>query len=289
MTDNQLKTVSNLDPVLEINPMQKTSISLGNRFVATSVIPDEYRRILVKGKQAGTSRPKISLTQSLLTDGDRRTEINDPSLMPWQMICLLKIRCKDGIDHIGTGWIAGPRLIITAGHCLYHDGILSGWADHIEVLPGHIDGASGKTYISARMETTTEWLYKGDENFDIGAIFLSEDIENLYGSFSVGSYPDQFFQDRLVNISGYPATRYGDIQLHHENRVNSVTRTKLYYDVDTEGGQSGSPIWIYEDDNLENPVVVGVHSYGAGNSQIGNSGVRINSKIYELITKWKTD
>jgi len=204
------------------------------------------------------------------------------------MICLLKIRSNDGGDYIGTGWIAGPRLIVTAGHCLYHEGILGGWASEVQVLPGHIDGTVGEVYQAVRMETSLEWLYRGDENFDIGAIFLEEDISFEHGAFAVGTYPDKFFQDRLVNISGYPFTRYGDIQLHHENRINNVTRTKLYYDVDTEGGQSGSPIWIYENDDLENPIVVGVHAHGAGSSEVGNSGVRITPQIHQLIAKWKT-
>ena len=50
----------------------------------------------------------------------------------------------------------------------------------------------------------------------------------------------------------------------------------LFYDIDTTGGQSGSPIY---NDQVE---VVGVHSNG-GIKQTGNHGQRLNEVNYNFI------
>ena len=281
-----IKTASNLDIAPEIAQLHPKIIvpSTSGTLSGGPTIADA--KLLVRGKQATAYGSVQSLGQSLLTSSDRRTEVTNPSISPWQMICLLKITAKDGSSFIGTGWIAGPRLVVTAGHCLYHEDLLGGWADDVQVLPGHCDSLPATTYKGLRFETSMEWRYKGDENLDIGAVFVAEDIGSIHGTFGVGTYPENFYRERLVNISGYPIDYYGDAQVHHANRIKTVTKSKLYYDVDTEQGQSGSPVWVYESDELNNPIVIGVHAHGAGNTDDGNSGVRITHQVFQLINGW---
>ena len=130
------------------------------------------------------------------------------------------------------------------------------------------------------------WTKAGDENYDIGAIILSEDINPDIGSFSFGFYPEASLTSKFVNISGYPASGAGEEQTHHANRICMVKDHKLYYDIDTEGGQSGSPIWFYPDSN-DTPVVIGIHSNGAGLSLHANSGVRITPLLANKISEWR--
>ncbi|UPJ49335.1 hypothetical protein IVB30_41460 [Bradyrhizobium sp. 200] len=51
---------------------------------------------------------------------DERVRILDTDLMPWCMICNLRIEGPRGAA-VGTGWLVGPRTLLTAGHCVYHE------------------------------------------------------------------------------------------------------------------------------------------------------------------------
>ena len=77
------------------------------------------------------------------------------------------------------------------------------------------------------------------------------------GWFAVAALPPAELQGYLVNVSGYPGDRgMGTEQYHHKNRVLRVTERRVFYDVDTFGGQSGAPVWIHETDTAP-PLAVG--------------------------------
>lgn len=283
----KLEMASNRDPVVEMHKKQKKLVFPG---IAGSLPLDEDvhdRSLLVRGKNIEPLVQRFGIGQSLLAAQDRRTEVSNPASAPWRMICSLEISAADGSIYVGTGWIAGPKLIMTAGHCLFEKNCMKGWATAIKVYPGRSNSSDEDVYFSSTdFKAPHQWVSKYDENFDYGAIILDEDIGSIYGHFSSSTYADADLMSHMVNISGYPATKLGETQLHHENRINSVSATKIYYDVDTEGGQSGSPIWLYEG-NDNNPIVIGIHSYGAGNVTTGNSGVRITEEIIEFVEKWR--
>src|SRR5262249_48182109 len=65
---------------------------------------------------------------------DERVRILDTDLMPWCMICNLRIEGPRGAA-VGTGWLIGPRTVLTAGHCVHHQ-MIGGWAQRIVVTPG---------------------------------------------------------------------------------------------------------------------------------------------------------
>ena len=283
----KIKMASNHDPIVEMHKKQKKLIYQGVEGTLPSEEDVQDVALLVRGKEPKPLLQRVGLGQSLLTKKDRRTEVTNPSASPWRMICSLEITAADGEAYIGTGWIAGPRLIMTAGHCVFEKNSMQGWANSIKVYPGRSISTDPKTcFISTQFKAPDQWVKKGDENYDYGAIILDSDIGLNYGYFSSSTYADADLMTHMVNISGYPASRVGETQLHHKNRINSVSPMKIYYDVDTEGGQSGSPVWLYEDSS-EKPVVIGIHSYGAGVVTVGNSGVRINEEIIDFIEKWR--
>lgn len=286
-----IKSISNSDVVPETATCQPRIKLKGANGDQPALVGDNLSTpILVTGKSSDRLMPSTALVQSILGDSDRRTAVEhaDKSA-PWRMICSLNIFGQDDNEIIGTGWIAGPRLIITAGHCLYHPS-LGGWAKRIEIRPGNTPlNENADCYISQQFAITEQWHEGSDENFDYGAIFLEQDISSHYGHFSIMAMSDSDLADRKVNISGYPASYYGDTQMHHQNRIKSVSERKLYYDVDTGGGQSGSPVWVYEGDVATDPVVIGVHAYGGGSYgiDIANSGVRVVADMAKLIEVWR--
>ena len=71
-----------------------------------------------------------------------------------------------------------------------------------------------------------------------------------------------------------------------EGGIKKIEEHRIYYNIDTSGGQSGSGIWTNiqdTDDEEPLPYVVGVHAYG---SQDSNSGTRLTAEKAENLQNW---
>jgi glutamyl endopeptidase len=248
---------------------------------------------LVRGTRAQPLSNPRNIFESILGDVDRRKQILETELTPWRMICALDITSQNGFSYIGTGWFVAPRTVITAGHCVFDPVELGGWARQITVIPGRNGDAPvpfGQS-TSSNFSTTDRWEEAQDADFDYAAIHLDEDLGTAVGTFGIGALPDEDLQNRLLNISGYPVSPGGGMsQYFHANRIKALTPRRLFYDIDTLGGQSGSPVWAYLDGS-DNPVVVGIHAYGiggvpAGLNVVANSGPRILPEVMNVIREW---
>jgi glutamyl endopeptidase len=249
------------------------------------------KRIVVgkRDKPIVTARPGLS-TESIL-GADERTRILETQDAPWRMICALAIEGPWG-DFIGTGWLAGPRTIITAGHCVYETKQMGGWAKKIVVSPGRNGNELPfKSVTSSKFSTTNLWTSKQDPDFDMAAIHLAEPLGDKLGWFQIGSFTDDQLLGYMVNVSGYPGDRGdGKEQWWAKNRIREVTPRRVFYDVDTMGGQSGAPAFIYEADNKP-PIVVGIHAYGVGGTPSSipiqvNSAPRIIPEVVTQVQAW---
>ena len=227
-------------------------------------------------------------------DRTRITEANEP---PWRAICALVISAPAG-PSVGTGWLAGPRTVITAGHCVYDRGAMGGWATEVAVSPG-CDGPAIPfgTHRSRRFAAVDRWIADLDPDVDVGCIQLDEPVGERLGWLRPVSRTDDELQDWLVNIAGYaadkPAPRdpaSGTELYFARNRVLRATDRRVFYDVDTAGGQSGAPVWI-QASAAEDPLVVAVHAYGEGGTPSSlavdaNSAPRILPDLLAVIEGW---
>lgn len=249
--------------------------------------------LLVRGKGDPIPRPVPAASGNALESiigTDDRTRILDTVADPWRMICALRISSQGG-TFVGTGWLAGPQTLITAGHCVNHVQ-MGGWADSIEVSPARNGSNQPVDPIATSNYSTVDvWINERDPDFDIGAIHLDQPIGTELGWFGVGALPPNELTDYMVNISGYPADRgNGTEQWFHRNRVLRVSDRRVFYDVDTFGGHSGAPVWIYEPEKSD-PLVVAIHAYGIGGTPVSfgitaNSGPRIIPEVFDQIAAW---
>jgi glutamyl endopeptidase len=250
------------------------------------------RYLVVSGKSGPISSPLESVIGI-----DQRVRVLDTDLAPWRMICALRMRGRSGGTTIGTGWLIGPRTVLTAGHCVYSTRFFGGWADTIEVIPG-LNGPgtddAARPYgsvTSRRFSSVERWTVNEDADFDIGCIHLDQPLGEKVGWFAIGVLPADELTGYLVNISGYPADRgQGNEQYHAANRVLRCTDRRVFYEVDTFGGQSGAPVWIHTGPG-EPPLAVAVHAYGIGGtpSTLGitaNSAPRIIPEVFETLVSW---
>jgi V8-like Glu-specific endopeptidase len=130
---------------------------------------------------------------------------------------------------------------------------------------------------------------QGFEN-DIGCVQLSSPIGDTTGVFKVKSATDAELRDQLVN----PVDKnLGTMQYWHANRIKAVTSNRVFYDIDTYGGQSGSNLYVLNaPDDI--PEVVAIHAYGVGATPKDvplevNSGTRLTAALVTQIQSWIAD
>lgn len=264
----------------------------GSRGTATAEPSRSERDLVVRGR-SGPLLPPFETVIGV----DERTRILDTDLAPWRMICALRMRGPSGSGAIGTGWFIGPKTVLTAGHCVYSTEFFGGWASAVEVIPG-LNGAGAAAHhrpygsvVSENLSSVDRWTAHEDADFDIGCIHLDQPLGEQVGWFGVGALPPDRLEGFLVNVSGYPADRgRGSEQFHGKNRIVRITERRLFYEVDTYGGQSGAPVWIHESDD-DPPLAVGIHAYGVGGTPAGlgvtaNSAPRIIPEVLDMLIEW---
>jgi glutamyl endopeptidase len=217
---------------------------------------------------------------------DDRTQVGDTDQYPWCCIASLLITANNGTNWIGTGWLVGPRILLTAGHCVYMAD-QGGWVSQIEVIPGRDgDNRPFQSCFASDFRSTNGWLQSSDRDYDYGAILLP--AENRYGDqlgwFGYEVRGDSDLQNLLVNLSGYPGDKPSGTQWFHKNNIAGVNDQILTYQIDTAGGQSGAPVWVKKDDGSR--YGIGVHTNG---DLTGNSATRITQQVYDNITSWRAE
>jgi len=211
---------------------------------------------------------------------DDRVRISPAAAIPWRWICQLIITMPNGAGFRGTGWFIGPKCVMTAGHCVYSKSN-GGWARRIEVIPG-MDGNSRPygSAIGTNFRSVVGWTSNSDPNYDYGCIILPTALGNTVGYFGFANLTDGSLNGLVLNNSGYPGDKPFGTQWFNAGRVSQLTSRKIYYMLDTYGGQSGSPVWRFAN-GLRHAV--GIHAYGG----CPNSATRINTDVFNNMLAWR--
>lgn len=288
-----LESVSSPDPELEfVDGPPLVVASLPGSPGEPSGLDASAPSLVLPGTEPIKRLPKRRSALESIIGEDERERITDTENAPWRMICSLVIRGATG-SAVGTGWFAGPRTIVTAGHCVYHS-MIGGWAREITIYPGRDSRRKPFGELKSRkFSTTNKWLKEQSPDFDYAAIHLgpeADEITKKTGWFSTAVLNDAALKSQRVNVSGYPGDKgigelMGSEQWFHAKQIVYVTPYRIFYDVDTMGGQSGAPSWIQMPDG---PKVVGIHAYGVGAS-VGanaNSAPRITEDVLAVLKGW---
>lgn len=227
---------------------------------------------------------------------DDRVQIADTTAVPWRCICHLEITYDSGAVGLGSGWLAGARVVVTAGHCL-HDRENRRKAKSIRVIPGRNGPSAPYGYVVAdTFYVPDPWIKLASQAeaaaFDYGVIELpSVEVENeqfgtRIGFFGMRAYSgaaaEKDLQMLMINNAGYPFEAdkpYGTLWFN-AGRVSSVRPAFLEYMIDTEGGQSGSPVFVFDSFRNERQVVA-IHTTG----DFVNRGLRITDAVFDWISQ----
>lgn len=226
---------------------------------------------------------------------DDRLPVDLTEFVPWRMICRLDIVFPFGATY-GTGWMAGARHVVTAGHCLF-DRRYGGAAERVTVTPGMRPGHQpfGVAEMTSHM-LAPGWADRQDPNEDIGMLVLDQALGADTGHFAFGVMPDAQLSGAMANVAGYPTVRRGGRlsasarMVHAADMIIFASSQRLFHNIDTDNGQSGSPLWL-EDTGAGSPFVVGVHAYGQteganGFDAIHNSAIRITTERFDMLKGW---
>lgn len=181
----------------------------------------------------------------------------------------------------GTGWFVAPDRVVTAAHVL---DLRRAWASvpgatswHLEVVPGESPAAPqpfGATW-AERVERHPRFVDDGVSPWDL-AVMKVKPPSGLTAARCIDAHPAPAGTGVVLKIAGY-AWNGGSpgAQFQHAGQVQAREGAAIFYDIDTEGGQSGSPLLLRMS---AADVAVGVHTGGQGRGQ-GALARSLNSGI----------
>jgi len=193
-------------------------------------------------------------------------------LFPTNSICFVEMTAADGRRFTGSGTLIAPQVMLTAKHvlqdvepprCQKARKVGTPFST-IRVTPGADFSASTarkKRPAVPASQVATGARVRVDPDLDYGVLILPRPFR----------FPNRFMmlQPRgdlntatLLTIAGYPCDKPRGTMWGHSEKIQlrDVTRTHLFYTIDTCPGHSGSPIWLLGNDGIR--LLLGVHTSG---------------------------
>ena len=177
---------------------------------------------------------------------DQRFQITWTTSLPYRRIAKLIITFPTSSGGC-TGWFIGPHTVATAGHCVYNSSY-GGWATSITVVPG-MDSSATTTEPYGRQTSTSfrsveGWTNSGLGEYDYGVIILpNDDLGEDVGTWEWRNYTETYLESLTGTITGYPGDKTYGTMWKDSDPIKNVTANNINYQIDTAGGQSGSPIY----------------------------------------------
>ena len=214
--------------------------------------------------------------------------INNTADYPWRVTASLLITARDNSQWIGTGWFIGPNTLATAGHVVFiNDPTIPerhGWVKRITVIPGRNETEMPYgSAISEVFHSVIGWTQNGNQEFDYGAIKISSNLGDTVGTFGFGVLTREELLSTVGNLAGYPGDKPAGTLWYDNNNIAAVTNRKVFYDIDTAGGQSGACVYQIKDGVR---TAFGIHAYGGPTN---NSATRITTPVFQNLTNWNED
>lgn len=217
---------------------------------------------------------------------DQRKLVKKTTKYPFRAVVLIRFETPEGSSRC-TGWMINKNTLATAGHCLYDPGV--GWYDYkkFRMYPGYTGSSAPYGSCKAKdLYTVTGWANDGRDDYDYGAIKLKCKVgkkTGWYGYF----WTSASLQGTKITIAGYP----GDkplTQWKSKGKVTVSQTRRVFYQNDTTGGMSGSPVYYKRSGCGQ--CSMAVHAYGTYNGppySDNNHGTRITEDVYKNLNKWK--
>lgn len=240
---------------------------------------------------SGTSATAIGIES--IYGPDNRIRITPATTYPARAVVQIT---RNGGAHC-TGWLYGPNIVATAGHCVHSGGSGGSWYTGLTIWPGR-DGAStpyGSCGVT-RLHSVVGWTVSGNEAYDYGAIRLNCTIGYTVGWFGYW-WQAASLAGTSTLINGYPGDKAFGTQWRGDSVARTVTvsqTSQIFYPNDTIGGMSGSPVYQFR--SAGSPFCtgycsMGIHAYGFPHNGYPhttyNHGTRITQARFTNLQNWR--
>ncbi|MGM0652196.1 MAG: dockerin type I domain-containing protein [Bacillota bacterium] len=264
-------------------PGKRAESSIYSSQEASMEVPDENN---------APSRETTNLPGGMTDD---RTEINirDAETYPYKTIGFLTTDFPYELMR-GTGFLVTPHVALTNAHNIYSPQF-GGWYRTIRFSPGQYEDSNmdiinpystlnpDKTVVNSTFKNYED-QDKRDKaiNHDYGAIFFENQIDtiNTFMPLEFNHLPE------TVSLLGYPGNVRGNLTLGMWLSQGNLIRSDefcLYYEAYTSGGNSGSPVFVYNE-TAATYRVVAIHSFASINYFSG--GPHLNDNNRDIIEEW---
>lgn len=212
--------------------------------------------------------------QAFIIHGPDDRELVLETLYPYNVMCYLQITLFDGRSFPATGFFIAPRCVITAGHCVFER---NHWVKEAEVIPGVFGELEphGKA-LARRFRSVEGWTINHDSNFDYGAIILDDD--HLFTKLKSTLGFKRYDEEKSVEVAGYPKDK-GRYPWKAAGDILRRSKFQLFYEIDTEAGNSGSPILAALNGKK---YAIGLHTDGA----YPNKGIYLRQEMLDRWSEW---
>lgn len=219
-------------------------------------------------------------TAESIIGADTRTLVSGTTSYPARAVGLIT---RNGSQWC-TGWLISKDTLLTAGHCVNSggNGTTNGtWYSGLRFFPGRNGAASPYGSCVPRSGGLTSfvgWVRDGSEQHDAGIIKLSCTVGNTVGWFGLW-WQAASLDGTFTRINGYPGDK-PQTQWMSTDSVRATQTYQVFYQNDTVGGMSGSPVW--QNRGSTSPWCTGacgmaIHAYGLHGSpphSTNNHGTR---------------
>ena len=210
-------------------------------------------------------------SQRTIFDTDDRIEVADTEVSPYDAIGKLANGC--------TGTFIASKTVLTAGHCVYniHTRL---WYSNLNIQrKNDCNPDEGVEHTWNKALVAVGWHNNGWEAYDFAVVFYNEESPDIMPF----GYNDDLGLDNAM-IVGYPSDKTGSCQWKCEDPLKVTWDLLLGYHCDTYHGMNGGPIIM--DNNAGTKVIYGVHTRDRTITVPYNTGPRITSSRFTLITSW---
>ena len=213
---------------------------------------------------------------------DNRFQIQDTKVFPWTTVVKIEGQFS-ATDFFGcTGWMLGTSTVVTAGHCIYNYVGTKTFAYNVTIKPAlNTDDPNPTPFGSCQTlgdSVLSPWFLNGDAGYDYGVYKLACRIGQQTGNLGYKIISGDGVGTSIA-VTGYPGDKGGTTMWACLGNITSSTSSLLFFDNDTMSGQSGGPVWDYQDPSCEVCVVAVIaQEY---DHPMMNSGPRVNQTAFD--------
>ena len=253
----------------------------------------KYYTFSVSGTQKGSYT--LSPVSAVPSSSPRTVFGTDTRKLESGFYGVIKIRRRN--ESYGfTGFVVDDHTILTCAHGLYSGGTkgldLSYYDFSFYNEEDHIDEYMKLTPIeyhvpAGYVDNLTNTNNYEEEKYDYALITVQDNLSqfvNFYLGVPTSSILSKNYNAYITGIPNGSGKEVLGRKATSFDKLLLMDNYNLQYNIDTSGGQSGSPIYIKNSNNTN--TVVGIHTYGNdcdANHTAHNHGTRITTDILHFV------